>query len=130
MIYKTIMQRCSKCGHEFWVQYCSDGTYNYIDEPCPCECESEFHAVDGPSMGEWLDQIRDFLAKYDICFDAENNVRLCGRDACKELIHAASVLDMSQNFGDPETGFMHIPSMVQLRDLIGQFEISKDSDFA
>lgn len=49
---KTVLQECNGCGHTFNVEYCIDGHYNYIDEPCDCECG--FSPVNGePSFSEW-----------------------------------------------------------------------------
>ena len=52
---KQVEQECSCCGHRFWVVYWEDGTYTYLDDPC--ECEGEFVPL-GPSISEWLEQIR------------------------------------------------------------------------
>lgn len=55
--HKQVEQQCNKCGKTFWVEYFSDGTYMYLDDPC--ECESGFSPVPGsPSIGEWLEMIK------------------------------------------------------------------------
>ena len=51
LIHKTVEQECSVCGHRFSLQYHSNGTYTYLDEPC--ECEADFFPL-GPSLSEWL----------------------------------------------------------------------------
>ena len=50
---QSFVQECDNCHIQFRIMYYVDGTYNYIDEPC--ECESEFHPVDGPSLTQWME---------------------------------------------------------------------------
>lgn len=55
--YKEVPQVCNDCNSIFVIRYCSDGTYDYVSEPC--ECESEFHPVEGkPTFAEWLESIK------------------------------------------------------------------------
>lgn len=56
-IYKTVEQICEGCGKHFYLEYCSDGTYSYIGEVC--ECDAEFHPVDGEiSISEWMETLQ------------------------------------------------------------------------
>ena len=53
----VVEQACSRCGHEFIVQYNEDGTYGYLSQVC--DCEAEFYPLDGlPSITEWLESVR------------------------------------------------------------------------
>ena len=52
MAETIVYQQCNKCGHMFGVKYSYRG-YEYVGEPC--DCESDFHPVDGPSYSEWLE---------------------------------------------------------------------------
>ena len=52
----TVEQECEGCGKHFLVRYCPDGTYDFLEDPCPCR--DPFHPVDGkPSISEWLSSI-------------------------------------------------------------------------
>lgn len=52
---KQVEQQCSCCGHRFSLMYWPNGTYTYLDDPC--DCEADFFPL-GPSLSEWLEQIR------------------------------------------------------------------------
>ena len=53
---KDVMQICSVCGDEFLLRYCENGAYDYVSEPCGCECD--FSPVEGePSISQWLESI-------------------------------------------------------------------------
>lgn len=57
-IYKTVEQECHGCGKHFYLEYCSDGTYEYVGEVC--DCLATFHPVDGElSFAEWMEHIKD-----------------------------------------------------------------------
>lgn len=49
-----VMQKCETCGALFYVEYCSDGTYEYMSDVC--ECESEFHPYysNRPTLSEFM----------------------------------------------------------------------------
>lgn len=49
-----VMQKCENCGALFYVEYYSDGTYEYMNDVC--ECESEFHPYysNNPTLSEFM----------------------------------------------------------------------------
>ena len=53
---RVVTCECEKCGDVFGVLYMADGSYAYANEPC--ECEANFHPIDGePSISEWLESL-------------------------------------------------------------------------
>lgn len=56
-IYKTVEQVCHGCGKHFYLEYCSDGTYEYVG--VVCDCEDGFSPVEGePSISEWMETLK------------------------------------------------------------------------
>lgn len=55
-----------------------------------------------------------FLEKYSEVFDSEGQVKLCGRQTCKELIIEAQKLDKSTDFGSTKDGFMNVKNIKSL----------------
>lgn len=51
-----------------------------------------------------------FKALYQVCFDEQDNIRPCGREACKKLIRFLG----GQPYGDPDTGMMHTDTIKAL----------------
>ena len=53
-----VMQKCESCGALFYVTYCSDGTYEYMNDVC--DCESEFHPYhsDEPTLSEFMSMFK------------------------------------------------------------------------
>ena len=51
---------------------------------------------------------------YDKVFDAQGNVRACGRKACMELIGECEKQDAFTHFGDIATGRMNIEAIKNL----------------
>lgn len=47
---------------------------------------------------------------YDKVFDADGNVKLCGRQACAKLIQALQPYS-SENLGDATTGIMNVENI-------------------
>jgi len=47
---------------------------------------------------------------YDSVFDADGNVKLCGRQACAKLIQALQPYS-SENLGDATTGIMNVENV-------------------
>lgn len=47
---------------------------------------------------------------YDKVFDAEGNVKLCGRQSCAKLIQALQPYS-SENLGDATTGMMNVENV-------------------
>lgn len=55
--YKIVEQICESCGKHFYLNYCSDGTYRYVEGTC--DCEADFHPVDGePTISEWIKTLK------------------------------------------------------------------------
>lgn len=86
LISETVTQQCNACGKQFDVVYHSDGTYDYVDEGAVCGCDSDFSPVDGPSLAEWLENLK---------------LRPVG-ECCRYLVFINSdfVLDAQAYFGD------------------------------
>lgn len=51
---------------------------------------------------------QQFLNAFSDVFDANLNITACGRDKCRTLIKLCQEIDPAQNFGNPETGIMHV----------------------
>ena len=56
------------------------------------------------------EKIDDFVKLFDKCFDENNKVRLCGREACQELL---DLLD-DPRYGNRETGVLNTNNIVRL----------------
>lgn len=54
--------------------------------------------------------IQLFKALYQVCFDEDDHIRACGRNACKRLIKFLG----GQPYGDPNTGMMHSDTIIAL----------------
>lgn len=54
VIRRKVMQKCERCGALFYVEYCSNGTYEYLNDVC--ECESEFYPYfsNEPTISEFM----------------------------------------------------------------------------
>ena len=50
---------------------------------------------------------------YDNVFDADGNILACGRETCKELIHALHKMFPDVDFGDEATGWMQVKTIQQ-----------------
>ena len=55
-------------------------------------------------MGE--NNISKVLRLYEYVFDTYGNIKLCGRESCKDLIMACNSIYSSKDFGNIDTGFM------------------------
>ena len=49
-------------------------------------------------------------------FDEDYNIKPCGREKCKQLIHLCNILNYEYQFGDEETGFMNVPNIIFLKE--------------
>ncbi len=61
----------------------------------------------------------DFLKQYSVVFDLDGNVKLCGRNACKDLILAAIEVSGEKTpdyFGSLKTGMMNIERINVLKE--------------
>lgn len=54
-----------------------------------------------------------FLLIYKTVFDTDGNVKLCGRQRCKNLIHYANSIKQG-DYGNEDTGFMNVPNIIML----------------
>lgn len=68
------------------------------------------------------DTLKDFLLKYGKVFDENDKVRLCGRDACIDLIISCHSIEKRTvgYFGSIVTGMMNIENIKKLRSSINQ----------
>ena len=59
-----------------------------------------------------------FLEAYNLVFDENNNVKLCGRDKCKNLIIKSLVLSGREDnyFGSVKTGIMDVKNIISLKE--------------
>lgn len=62
--------------------------------------------------------IQKFYQLYVECFDANNNVKICGREKCKELIKLANEIEPNIKHGNLEEGFMNVRAMINLHDKV------------
>lgn len=60
----------------------------------------------------------NFFEKYDVVFDESGDVKLCGRNACRDLIFAAAAISPNQNFGDVNSGYMNVENIKKLHDVL------------
>lgn len=49
--------------------------------------------------------------KYAEVFDAEGNIKACGRACCKELIEACNKVEPEVSHGDLDTGIMDVEAI-------------------
>ena len=54
------------------------------------------------------------LDLYNKCFNEDGTVKACGREACKQLIRACMEQDPTKDFGNPDTGMMHVQNIISL----------------
>jgi hypothetical protein len=53
---KTVLQACNECNQLFRVEYHSNGSYTYLDNPCDCESDFSPAITDDPSISEWMEE--------------------------------------------------------------------------
>jgi hypothetical protein len=51
------------------------------------------------------------LEKYKKVFDEDGEIRLCGREACKDLIMACEEKYAQIDFGNTQTGMMNVENI-------------------
>lgn len=53
-----VMQKCEGCGALFYIEYSTDGSYEYMNDTC--ECEAEFHPYNSnePTLSEFVQMFR------------------------------------------------------------------------
>lgn len=49
-----VMQECEDCGALFYIEYSTNGSYEYMNDAC--ECEAEFHPYNSnePTLSEFV----------------------------------------------------------------------------
>lgn len=55
-----------------------------------------------------------FKGLYNEVFDANDNIKSCGRAKTKELIEEAESIKAGVDFGNPATGFMNVDNIKKL----------------
>ena len=66
-----------------------------------------------------------FFDRYNNVFDTNGNVKLCGRDACIDLIDVCNKIIPNGNYGDNLTGMMNTSNILSLyRFLSGIVKVS------
>ena len=60
----------------------------------------------------------DFIKAYEEVFDENGNIKVCGRNACKNLISIAEMTDPATNYGNKNTGFINTENMKKLYESI------------
>lgn len=58
------------------------------------------------------------LKIYEEVFEENGDIKSCGREKCKELILEMTKVYSNVNFGNKETGFMHIENIKKYINLI------------
>lgn len=71
------------------------------------------------------EKIKNFLDSYNRVFDSNDDILLCGRDACKDLILACLDLDKSGDFGDVSTGMMNVSEIKSLHRVLMESKNSR-----
>lgn len=51
---------------------------------------------------------------YEKVFDTNGDIKACGRDACKKLIKACQEIQPNVDFGNVDTGMMHVENIKNL----------------
>lgn len=60
--------------------------------------------------------MQEFEKTYNQVFDEHGNVKFCGRDVTRRLIHLCQQVDTNTDFGNQETGFMNVENIKRLRE--------------
>lgn len=50
--------------------------------------------------------MKDIKEAYEKVFDSDGSIKVCGREACSNLINACSSLEPTVYFGNSKTGIM------------------------
>ena len=58
-----------------------------------------------------------FKEAFEAVFDENGNVKLCGRETCKQLIKACTDLEPRTYFGNPITGQLNLKSYPRMKKL-------------
>lgn len=55
-----VMQECEGCGALFYVEYFTDGSYEYVYEVCDCEAEFHpYHSANEPTLSEFVQMFKE-----------------------------------------------------------------------
>ena len=58
IVKRAVMQECEACGALFYVKYCSNGTYEYMNDVCECESEFHPHFSNDPTLSEFMSMFK------------------------------------------------------------------------
>lgn len=56
----------------------------------------------------------DCVTKFNAVFNKDGTIKVCGRQACKELIIACMEYAPDIDFGNPNTGMMNVDNIRQM----------------
>lgn len=62
-----------------------------------------------------MNQNSKFMELYNKVFNPDGSVKLCGRDACMDLIIICNSIDSGVNYGNVATGVMNIKAIQSLK---------------
>lgn len=54
--------------------------------------------------------VKKFNQLYDVCFDENDKIKVCGREACRDLLYFLK----NKKYGDINSGKLNIPEVVAL----------------
>lgn len=60
--------------------------------------------------------MEEFLKLYEKVFNENNNIKICGRQNCINLIEAAQKIEPNIDFGNVKTGFMNTQNLKNLKE--------------
>lgn len=62
-----------------------------------------------------MEKLQAMIEQYNKVFDANGNVKACGRDECINLINMCKAQDQLTDFGNPLTGMMNVENIRAFR---------------
>ena len=73
--------------------------------------------------GNWTrymekENISKFIKLYNEVIDNNGNVKVCGRDKCKELIEISDKIDKNTYYGNINTGMLNIEALKTLHNKV------------
>ena len=63
-------------------------------------------------------KIQAFLQQYNKVFDANGQVKACGRQECMNLINMCKMEEPYEDFGNPLTGMMNVENIKKFREKV------------
>lgn len=64
------------------------------------------------------ENISKFIKLYNEVIDNNGNIKVCGRDKCKELIEISDKLDKNTYYGNIDTGMLNIEALKALHNKV------------